>query len=557
MSNTQPELLFARIGNFAKWLWTGSDAQDGATAIPPTVVLPFFPEPAAGQTSELEPQEPQTQSSTGEASTLVGTTPNSATGQSFEASPISSITEVVSAACSEIADSGLVEATPESLAPLQSVSKLPKSEPGPLKQGIGVTGRFAQTLLKRLPELIEPNPVKLAFSISKVILQMKDSIDSNSDAIEISVLHTSTRLSIVETVMNEGVPKGSDIAMTRFSHALAEGLERLERLRKASVAHRTFDYEESAKEIKKLFDHIDAATKDFQIELAIGIQRTANVIFENSKKEALQRLRPSENATYETVMADQAIRREQCTADTRVDILRQIETWANDTSVNSPFMFWLTGQAGSGKTTIATTIAARFGASDSYTLGVDTCTTLGENFFCSRQSPETRNPARVIPTIAYQLARRCESYASALVVGTELDCASFTVCKQIQSLLVTPWLKCEAGGRPTYLIVIDALDELSENGALGFLDDLFTVLNESPLKGIKLLLTSRSDPNIVNRVNSFPSKTESWLQCVPLKQVSSDIAKYLKSNLPRLNDEDIRRLEGLADGIFIHAATAV
>ena len=42
------------------------------------------------------------------------------------------------------------------------------------KDGLGVTSRFVQTILKRLPECVDTNPVKMAFSIAKVIIEMKD-----------------------------------------------------------------------------------------------------------------------------------------------------------------------------------------------------------------------------------------------------------------------------------------------------------------------------------------------------------------------------------------------
>ena len=34
--------------------------------------------------------------------------------------------------------------------------------------------RFAQTLIKKVPECVTTNPVQMAFSIAKVIIEMKD-----------------------------------------------------------------------------------------------------------------------------------------------------------------------------------------------------------------------------------------------------------------------------------------------------------------------------------------------------------------------------------------------
>ena len=42
------------------------------------------------------------------------------------------------------------------------------------KDGLGVTSRFAQTLLKKLPDYVDTNPVKMAFSIAKAIIEIKD-----------------------------------------------------------------------------------------------------------------------------------------------------------------------------------------------------------------------------------------------------------------------------------------------------------------------------------------------------------------------------------------------
>ena len=42
------------------------------------------------------------------------------------------------------------------------------------KERLGVASRFAQTLLKKVPGCIDINPVKVAFSIAKAIIEIKD-----------------------------------------------------------------------------------------------------------------------------------------------------------------------------------------------------------------------------------------------------------------------------------------------------------------------------------------------------------------------------------------------
>jgi len=165
---------------------------------------------------------------------------------------------------------------------------------------------------------------------------------------------------------------------------------------------------------------------------------------------------------------EMALKREECTAGTRVKILENITKWANDPSSGSPRVFWFTGQAGSGKTTIAYTTAKFFENANHPTVLVG-------KFFCSRQFPETQAQTRIIPTIAYQLAHKCESYADALHVANKFDAVDHEVAIQMKDLLVGPWQRSETTRSPElppYLIIIDALDEINDNKGPSFLRDL-------------------------------------------------------------------------------------
>ena len=82
--------------------------------------------------------------------------------------------------------------------------------------------------------------------------------------------------------------------------------------------------------------------------------------------------------------------RPRCQEDTRIDILEEIKNWARDcSSVN---VGWLRGPAGSGKSTVAQTIA------DCFRL----LKLLGAYTFYTRAKS---NPGLVIRMLAYQLAR--------------------------------------------------------------------------------------------------------------------------------------------------------
>ncbi|CAA7265017.1 unnamed protein product [Cyclocybe aegerita] len=62
--------------------------------------------------------------------------------------------------------------------PVQPTSTNPQTQisdrKATAKEGFGVASRFAQTLLKKVPACVESNPVKMAFSIANVIIEIKE-----------------------------------------------------------------------------------------------------------------------------------------------------------------------------------------------------------------------------------------------------------------------------------------------------------------------------------------------------------------------------------------------
>jgi hypothetical protein len=247
------------------------------------------------------------------------------------------------------------------------------------------------------------------------------------------------------------------------------------------------------------------------------------------------------------------LRRAVCTPGTRVRILSEITKWANDTSPESQSVYWLFGQAGSGKSTIAYTIARRF----EFAGDAEDTIVLGGNFFCSRQFEETRFATRVIRTIVYHLALRCKAFADAL---KKFDTVHHNVRAQLESLLIEPWEKARLAdsSKPArFLVVIDALDEIEGQGGSEFLRDLFDVINKHRLPGLKFFVTSRSDPDLVTRVEDFEGRHFYRLEEVPIDEVQADITTYLNVNLPDFTSKDIDELVTLAAGLFIYAATVV
>jgi hypothetical protein len=261
-------------------------------------------------------------------------------------------------------------------------------------------------------------------------------------------------------------------------------------------------------------------------------------------------------ALYSATTGDlNTLAREPCTPGTRVSILERIYQWARDSSSNSPQIFWLTGDAGSGKSTIAYTVARHF---DDKTK-TEAQKILRATFFCSRQFEKTRKQEYIIPTIVYQLAHRSRSYAHELLKANKFGSAD-VLSDQMKDLLVDPWEQStskRSAELPPYLIVIDALDEIDGQGGPAFLQELLTTVNGTRLQGLKFLITSRPHPGL-SFCDTFSSNVVCRLYDVPTDMVKADILEYLKVKLPDLQDEPgLTDLAEKADGLFIYAATVV
>jgi hypothetical protein len=210
--------------------------------------------------------------------------------------------------------------------------------------------------------------------------------------------------------------------------------------------------------------------------------------------------------------------------------------------------------AGTGKSTIAYTIAERFDDE----CGESFPKVLGATFFCSQQIEDARKRINIIPTMSYQLAGRIRSYTQALLKVDVVGCST-TLKNQMQKLLVDPWSysgeQCDKM-LPPYLIIIDALDEIEEGGGSAFMRDLLTTLNDGNLRHLKFLITSRPDPQLVKSWETSQGVIF-HLEDVDMREVDEDIGKFLRTELPDLPDSKIENIVEQAKGLFIFAATVV
>jgi hypothetical protein len=274
--------------------------------------------------------------------------------------------------------------------------------------------------------------------------------------------------------------------------------------------------------------------------------------------ELLGRLKPVDTAFYDHI-DDPA-----CLQGTRAQLLSDIERWMMDP--DSKTVYWLTGAAGTGKTTVARSIAEM----------ARTQKILGATFFFSYTSDDRCNFKTVIPTIARQLADDHPRLRSRIAAAMDVDETLATAGVAIQAKkLLFETLSMPTSDSPSRLVlVLDALDECKKdrNGIHGgvLIPQLLAALKNAPF--VKVFLTSRLEPGIEIMFSdkALSGKVHSLAlhRDIDAMTVKSDIAHYLRSELTQLrermsasrgfpDESSINTLVDRAGTLFIYARAAV
>ncbi|EUC53951.1 vegetative incompatibility protein HET-E-1, putative, partial [Rhizoctonia solani AG-3 Rhs1AP] len=265
----------------------------------------------------------------------------------------------------------------------------------------------------------------------------------------------------------------------------------------------------------------------------------------------LRDLVPSLSARYDLENAPNAltVKRGPCTQGTRTNVLDQMYQWVTDQDTGK--IYWMSGMAGTGKTTIAYSLCKR--------LDTGSRRMLGASFFCSRLVPECRNVGKIVPSIAYQLARRSQPFQYALcqAMKNNPDAQAGGPSSQFQLLIVGPLSdsKVREALPPCSVVVIDALDECEdETSTRQILDVLLTHSEGFP---IKFVVSSRPEATIRERMARNDDRVV--LHELDKKEVQSDIKAYLREGLSRMSpsESEIEKLAERAGVLFIYAATVI
>ncbi|KAG8781125.1 hypothetical protein FRC15_009022 [Serendipita sp. 397] len=233
-----------------------------------------------------------------------------------------------------------------------------------------------------------------------------------------------------------------------------------------------------------------------------------------------------------------------CEEGTRVEILDAIRNWATS-SGSTRQIFWLNDAAGTGKSTIAATIANEWLIDNR----------LAGRFFFSPNSRTTQTTKEFCRFVANDIARNQPSLAD--TIQDEIKSISseqhvwFDI--QLQRLIINPVGKLE--GDKCIFIVVDALDNCVLNeervGLLNsFVRHLPSVLH------LKLLLTSRPVQDIADVLASSPLVHGSDLQLFNVRNSHHpDVILYVEKRLMSISLEDRAMIIARSGGLFLYAAT--
>ncbi|KIM76284.1 hypothetical protein PILCRDRAFT_826459 [Piloderma croceum F 1598] len=254
--------------------------------------------------------------------------------------------------------------------------------------------------------------------------------------------------------------------------------------------------------------------------------------------------------------------RTECLPNTRTEMIHSISNWAKDLT-GAYNVLWLRGLAGSGKSTLSTTVANKFRE----------CGWLGAFIFFDRDASERSDPATVIRTLAYQVGLLHTRAGEAIsgVIDKFPDICSSPVRAQFQRLLVDP-LSDEGVIDPNTPLVL-ILDALDECGSSKKRESLLELLAEQSVRlpsAIRILITSRAERDIrgafVNRGHVLIQELD-----ITSHANANDISCYIRDRMIRMQrnspdllfgtdwprEDDIRRLTDRAYGLFVWASTAV
>ena len=246
-----------------------------------------------------------------------------------------------------------------------------------------------------------------------------------------------------------------------------------------------------------------------------------------------------------------------CVGNTRRNIITDIMAWTADESTEAKKVLWIYGLAGTGKSTLSSTIARN----------MHSLHRLGAFFLFNRDKP-LRDSRTLIRTLAYRLADFDPCFRAAIspLVKQDSNISIAPLEYQFQNLL-TYSLKSVEWPRGPIVLIIDALDECGREADRG---DLLQTLSKgfSDLPSfIRIIVVSRPEADIQRALESH-SHVRPYHLDTDSATNKEDVSEYIRHRLEAIRikdrclgdhwpgEDNIRCLANRAGGLFIWASTA-
>ncbi|KAJ6541156.1 hypothetical protein DFH09DRAFT_1041449, partial [Mycena vulgaris] len=310
------------------------------------------------------------------------------------------------------------------------------------------------------------------------------------------------------------------------------------------------DYKERIQGIK---ESIASHIYQFTFYGNISIEKSVEAILKIFTKEMLARLK-CVPARYN---ADNTPNK--CMVGTRVNTIQDILTRLTAAPNSSERVVMLSGSAGSGKSTIAKSVACVLAEEG----------LLAASFFFSHTHADRKEITHLTTTLAVQLAEYNAVFRTELIQLLETDCTGLLAAEphlQFQKMFVQILEKIPSSSSP-WVICLDALDECGQDRGQNFLRWLSDSIARIPAH-IRFFLTGRPDVPSFLKLDTLRSVVHGIiLDEIELETVSHDIELYVKQLLDganwttrrswKIQDHDAEEITNRANGLFVFAATTV
>ncbi|KAG9118722.1 hypothetical protein FRC07_006625, partial [Ceratobasidium sp. 392] len=336
-------------------------------------------------------------------------------------------------------------------------------------------------------------------------------------------------------------------SIVKLGSKIKEEVDKVEQNRHTGGVSRLWNAEQDAEVLQKCHEHIRLHIQRFTVNAETDKWKIA---IERETETRLKGLPNSLDAQYRSATALK-LGRGGCTEDTRVEVLKQMQAWADE--AESERIYWLNGMAGTGKTTIAYSLCER----------LENENKLAASFFCSRQLPECRDVNRIVPSIAYQLSRLFPPFRRQIsdVLESNPDVYNRPILEQFDELFIQPVNQVKDKLPNGLVVVVDALDECDHEESVAKILDVLSRTSDLP---IRFFVTSRPEQTILNRMRKQQLegvKKEVCLHELDHLTVQQDIRTYLRAEFEpatlSVSEAAYDILVKQSGVLFIYASTVV